>query len=479
MHDSTPESGSEPTASTDPRRVVIAHTADGPVVFNQAAPAAPAAHAAPTGPGGGSRRHQRAAQRSRGRRTALLAGAAGLALITGLGVTGAAFAAGQSSSLADSATGAGASVTPTVVQDWGYSPYGGGQSGTTSQSPYGYYGYDPSQSGGSTTGGGGTTSGSATDAVPATAEQTTGVVTIVSDLTYQNARSAGTGIVLTSDGLILTNNHVVEGSTATEVTDESTGQTYTAIVVGTDATHDIALLQLQGAEGLTTASLDTGDAAQAGDAVTAVGNAEGTGDLVAATGSVTATGQSITTQSETGIEGEDLTGLIQVDADIVSGDSGGPLLDSDGEVVGIDTAASSGSADITGFAIPITAALDIAAQINQGAETDTIEIGYPGFLGVEVGSSQTTSQYGSSRSVAGATAGAVVAGVIAGTPAEDAGLTAGDVVTGVNGTAVASGDQLSSLLAGMEPGEQVVLTWVDASGATQQATVHLTEGPAA
>ncbi|MGD8168813.1 S1C family serine protease [Herbiconiux sp. P16] len=442
--------------------------------------------AAETGPDSAAttdpRRERRAARPSRRRRTALLAGAAGLALITGLGVTGAAFAAGPSSSPADAAGGTGASVSPTLVQDWGYSPYGGGRSGSSSQGNgyYGYYGYDPSQSGGSGSSGGSsgsgtgsgsaggtrTSSGSTTDAVPASAEQTAGVVTIVSDLTYQNARSAGTGIVLTSDGLILTNNHVVEGSTATEVTDETTGQTYTATVVGTDATQDIALLQLQDAQGLATASLDTDDAAEAGDAVTAVGNAEGTGNLVAATGSVLATGASVTTQSESGVDGETLTGMIQVDADIVSGDSGGPLLDTDGEVVGIDTAASSGSADIVGFAIPITTALDIASQIHQGVETDTIEIGYPGFLGVEVGSS---------RSVAGA----AVAGVIAGTPAEDAGLAAGDTVTGVNGTTVASGDQLSSLLAGMEPGEQVVLTWVDASGASQQATVHLTNGPAA
>jgi S1-C subfamily serine protease len=451
MHDTTPESGPGSTGATTPRRVVIAHTSDGPVVFAQAEPR-------------GSRRERRAAQRPHRRRKALLAGAAGLALLTGLGVTGAAFAVGQpSSSVAEA--GAGASVTPVIVQDWGYSPYGGrsGSSGTTSQSPYGYYGGGSARSGGTA---GTTGTGATTDAVPASAAQTTGVVTIVSDLPYQNARSAGTGIVLTSDGLVLTNNHVVEGSTATEVTDETTGQSYTATVVGTDATHDVALLQLQDASGLTPAALDTADAAQTGDAVTAVGNAEGTGDLVAATGAVTATGQSITAQNESGTDGEALTGLIQIDADIVSGDSGGPLLDSDGEVVGIDTAASSGSAEITGFAIPISTALDVAAQIEQGVETDTIEIGYPGFLGVEVGSSRSAS-------------GAVVAGVVAGTPAEEAGLAAGDLVTSVNGTAVASGDQLSSLLAGMEPGEQVVLTWVDASGATQQATVHLANGPAA
>jgi S1-C subfamily serine protease len=434
MHASTPDP--ESTAAPATRRVVIAHTSDGPVVFAQA--------------DGRSRRERRGGARPHRRRTGLLAGAAGLALLTGLGVTGAAFAAGQPTS-ADAAGGSGTSVAPTVVQNWGYSPYGG-RSGSSGS--YGGYGSGYSSS------------STRTDAVPASAEQTAGVVTIVSDLPYQNARSAGTGIVLTSDGLIVTNNHVVESSTETAVTDETTGQTYPATVVGTDATHDIALLQLQGAQGLTTAALDTSDAAQTGDAVTAVGNAEGTGDLVAASGSVLATEQSITTQSESGVQGEALTGLIQVDADIVSGDSGGPLLDSDGEVVGIDTAASSGSAEIVGFAIPISTALDIAAQIQQGVETDTIEIGYPGFLGVEVGTSRTAS-------------GAVVAGVVSGTPAEDAGLAAGDTVTSVNGTAVASGDQLSALLAEMEPGEQVVLGWVDASGMAHQATVHLTNGPAA
>ncbi|WP_378144072.1 S1C family serine protease [Cnuibacter sp. UC19_7] len=360
----------------------------------------------------------------------------------------------------------------------------GGASGQGS-SPYllipgqGDYG----QQYGSGAGGGTDTS---TDAVAATAAQKKGVVTIVSQLGYQSAESAGTGIILTSDGLILTNNHVVEGSTATQVTDETTGKTYTATVVGTDKTHDIAVLQLQNASGLTTASLETSGSAAVGDAVTAVGNAGGTGDLVAASGTVAALDQTITTQSEAGVTGETLTGLIQVDADIVSGDSGGPLLDAQGDVVGIDTAASSGSTDITGFAIPISTALDIASQIEAGTETDTIEIGYPGFLGVEVAQAPTGSASGSrtgrgsSSSASGSTAsGATVGGVIAGTPADEVGLVAGDVITAVNGTAVASADDLTAKIGQMEPGEVVTLTWTTASGASQTAAVTLTQGPAA
>jgi S1-C subfamily serine protease len=417
-----------------------------------------------------SRREFRAAARARHRRrVGLTTGAAGLALITALGVSGGAFAAGHPVASASASPSAAASVgsgydlgngSGTSAYAYGYGPGANG---------YGAYGYGSSPTPTPTT----TTT---TDAVPATAAETAGVVTILTTLGYQSAQAAGTGIILNSDGLILTNNHVVEGSTSIQVTDELTGQTYTATVVGTDARHDVALLQLQGASGLTPASLETTDPATAGDAVTAIGNAQGTGDLVAASGTVTATGQSVTTQSEASIAGETLEGMIQVDADIVSGDSGGPLVDAEGDVVGIDTAASSGSADITGFAIPIQTALDIVAQIQRGVETDTIEIGYPGFLGVEVASGATS---GATGGTADTTAGALIAGVIEGTPAADAGLTTGDTVTTVNGAPVASGDALSAVLGSMEPGESVALTWTTASGSTASATVTLVEGPAA
>ncbi|WP_368497974.1 S1C family serine protease [Herbiconiux sp. A18JL235] len=478
-----------PAPSADRPAVVIAHTIDGPVVVPQIESAAS---------GRPPRRDRRASARARRRRAGIVAGVAAAVLIVSAGSGGAAFAVGQ----VTSAVVAGSSQA-SVVDDWG-AAVDGSVSGVVPGS-----GFDPSASGPASGGsslplggsgtygyGSGTQAGSGTttDAVAASTAQTAGVVTIVSDLSYQGAASAGTGVILTSDGLILTNNHVVEGSTAIEVTDELTGASYAATVVGTDATHDIALLQLDGASGLTTAQLGDSDSVAVGDTVTAIGNAEGTGDLVAASGTVSALDQTITTQSESGIEGETLEGLIQVDADIVSGDSGGPLVNASGEVVGIDTAASSGSVEITGFAIPLSDALDIVSQIGAGVDTEYIEIGYPGFLGISVAQDAPSSTAPSSRmrgttgstgsgtsgaSGSTSTSGATVAGVIEGTPAVSAGLAAGDVITAVNGQSVASAAALTALLGSMEPGEQVALTWTTASGTTSTATVTLTQGPAA
>lgn len=381
----------------------------------------------------------------RRRRRALIAGGAGLAVLIGIAAGATSYATAQDTPTASPSTVQG----QTIVQLPNGSAFGRGATG-------GYGGYSSQQQTQQSI----TTT---TDAVAASDAQKVGVVTIVSTLGYESAASAGTGMILTSDGMILTNNHVVEGATSIEVTVESTGESFTATVVGTDATNDVAVLQLQDASGLTPVSFDTG-AVAAGDAITAVGNAEGTGDLVAASGTVTATDQSITTQAEGSAASESLTGLIQLDADIVSGDSGGPLFNADGEVVGINTAASSGSADITGFAIPISTALDIVAQIEAGADTATIEIGYPAFLGIGLSST---------------TGAATIAGVYENTPAAEAGLAAGDTITAVNGTAIATGSALSELLGSMEPGEQVALTWTTAAGVAGSATVTLTEGPAA
>ncbi|WP_219814837.1 S1C family serine protease [Rathayibacter sp. AY1D5] len=405
----------------------------------------------------------------RRRRRALIAGGLGLAVLIGVTAGGVA-TAGRTEAASSASAGAATIVYPggsrgsfgggyVIVPSWGGSTQGG-------SSPYG------STQGGSSAAEPAT---GATDAVAASTAQTAGVVTITSELTYQGARSAGTGMILTSDGMILTNNHVVEGATAISVTVESTGRSYTARVVGTDATNDVAVLQLEDASGLTPASLDT-DGVAVGDTVTAVGNAGGTGDLVAATGTVTGLDQQITTRSESGISAETLTGLIQTDADIVSGDSGGPLVDSAGRVVGMDTAASSGTADITGFAIPISKALDIVATIEAGADTATVEIGYPAFLGVSL-SSGTASP--TSRALATTESGAVIGGVVEGGPAAQAGLEAGDVVTAVDGVAVASADQLSASLAQREPGESVTISWTDSAGAARSAQVVLVEGPVA
>jgi S1-C subfamily serine protease len=424
-----------------------------------------------------------APRRSR-KRTAVALLASGV-LATGLVLGGALITTG----LPSSGDGTGLAAAPgTFGQQGSGSTSGGSGSGSAS----GGYGSSGQGSSGSTSGSTGTTT---LDATEASSEQQTGVVLINTVLGYQSAEAAGTGVVLTSDGLVVTNNHVVEGATEITVTIGTTGETYTATVVGTDSTADVAVLQLQDASGLTTATLDDDDAVAVGDAVTAVGNAEGGGVLLAASGTVTALDQSITTSSSGVSEGESLTGLIEVDADVVSGDSGGPLLDDEGEVVGITTAASSGSADITGYAIPIDDVLDVVTQIVAGQDSDTITIGYPAFLGVQLATTSSTSgsnalnglggsmsggtlNGGSTGSGSTSTSGATVGGVIEGTPAADAGLVAGDVITAVDGTTVADGDALREALAAYAPGDQVTLTWTTTDGSTQTATVTLIAGPA-
>jgi S1-C subfamily serine protease len=170
-----------------------------------------------------------------------------------------------------------------------------------------------------------------------------GLVDINTELGYQGAAAAGTGIVLTADGEILTNNHVVEGATSIKVTDIGNGKTYTASVLGYDRSHDIAVIKLANASGLTTESLGDSNSVQVGDAVVGIGNAGGTGGTPsAAAGKVTALNQSITASDESSSSSEQLTGLIQVDADIQSGDSGGALVNANGQVIGVDTAASAG-----------------------------------------------------------------------------------------------------------------------------------------
>ncbi|HYB17403.1 MAG TPA: trypsin-like peptidase domain-containing protein [Streptosporangiaceae bacterium] len=232
------------------------------------------------------------------------------------------------------------------------------------------------------------------------------LVDVVSTDGDQQAESAGTGIVLSSNGLILTNNHVINGATAIKVTDIGNGKTYTATVVGYDDSHDVAVLQLQGASGLTVASLGNSSSVQVGDNVVALGNAGGTGGTPSvATGTVTALNQSITASDELSGASEQLSGLIETNADIQPGDSGGSLVNVYGQVIGMDTAASSssGSQGSSGsgqtaeqaFAIPINSAVSIADQIEAGNASGDIHLGATAFLGVEIGSSSSSSGSGS------------------------------------------------------------------------------------
>ncbi|HKH89126.1 MAG TPA: trypsin-like peptidase domain-containing protein, partial [Acidimicrobiales bacterium] len=158
-------------------------------------------------------------------------------------------------------------------------------------------------------------------------------------LSYQSEQGAGTGMVLTSTGEVLTNNHVVEGATKISVTDIGNGKTYSAKVVGYDRSKDIAVLQLIGASGLQTVNLGNSSSVSVGEGVVAVGNANGAGGTPSyAGGAVTATNQSITATDQAGGDSEQLGGLIETNADVIPGDSGGPLVNASGQVIGMDTA---------------------------------------------------------------------------------------------------------------------------------------------
>jgi S1-C subfamily serine protease len=363
------------------------------------------------------------------------------------------------------------------------SPFGSGSTGS-GESPFGGSGSEGS--GGSSTG-----AGAPSDISAIAAKVDPGLVDINTNLSYEDEQAAGTGMVLTSSGEILTNNHVIDGATSISVTDVGTGKTYTAKVVGYDRTGDVAVIKVVGASGLRTVTTSTGTAA-AGQAVVGVGNAGGTGGTPsAAGGSITAMGQSITASDDGGGNSENLTGLIETNAGIQPGDSGGSLVNTSGQVIGMDTAASVDSGYQTsgsqGYAIPIGTALSIAKRIEAGDASSTVHIGATGFLGVSVQSSTAAAGgaggFGGSGFGGGSTgttsSGAEVEGTLSGSPAAQAGLAQGDVITAVNGVTVSSSSSLSNILEPYHPGDRVQLQWTNTSGQTQTAGITLENGPPA
>jgi S1-C subfamily serine protease len=304
------------------------------------------------------------------------------------------------------------------------------------------------------------------------------LVDIVSTDGYQGATSAGTGIVLTSDGEILTNNHVIAGATSIKATDVGNGRTYTAKVVGYDATDDVAVIQLQGASGLTTASLGNSSMVATGDHVTALGNAGGKGGTPSvASGTVTALNQSITASDELSGASEQLTGLIQTNANIQPGDSGGALVNAYGQVIGMNTAASSSyqfqgapnqAGQVQAYAIPVAKAMSIVKQIGSGSSSGNVHVGATAFLGVGV-----SSRGGFAGS------GAVISQVVSGSPAAKAGLAQGDEITSIGGQSVSSAEDVAHALVKYHPGDSVQVSWTDQYGQSQTATVTLANGPAA
>jgi S1-C subfamily serine protease len=340
-----------------------------------------------------------------------------------------------------------------------------------------------------------------------------GLVLINTTLQYNSEQAAGTGMVINQDGLVLTNNHVIEDSTSITALDLGNNRRYTGKIIGYDETGDVALIQLQNASGLRTVPIGDSSGVNVGASVLAMGNAEGQGAIVPAAGSVTGLNQTITASDSGGsVTSETLHGMIQTDANVVSGDSGGPLANAAGKVIGMDTAGSGGNfpnaQSSDGYAIPIDTALSLARQIAAGQASSTIMLGYPAFMGIYIASGTTSAsptaqaqqqeQQGSGGfggfggtpacytddsglsvpdQIANVSSGTLIIGTICGSPAQSIGMTAGSVITAVNGQAVGSPSSLTGIVSKYKPGQSIDVTWVTPSGQHETHSLALTAGP--
>lgn len=349
-----------------------------------------------------------------------------------------------------------------------------------------------------------------------------GLVDITSFVHLQQQVFEGTGMVLTPGGLVLTNNHVIKGSTRVRVTVVTTGKQYAAQVVGTDNSQDVALLRLVGASGLKTIQPGDSNKVKIGTPVIALGNAGGTGGLptVSQPGTITALNRTIQASDAGSRTTETLHHMFQSSAPIAEGDSGGALANSAGQVIAMNTAANSqnigGAGTSQGYSIPIDRALAIVRLMAAGHASSTIQLGQPAFLGIAIATtgSGTTSNATSPQvqlrqfqaiaaqsgfgavnssghclptanvnpvpgSIAPATSGALIGAVFCNEPATGAGAQAGDVITAVNGHAVTSASSLHAVIHSYRPGQAVTLTVVTPNGQQQHISFRLAAGPAA
>jgi S1-C subfamily serine protease len=298
---------------------------------------------------------------------------------------------------------------------------------------------------------------------PTAKVKTTGIVDVFTTLGYQSGTAAGTGIIVTQGGEVLTNNHVVRGATAIRVVDVTTRRSYSATVVGYTIPGDVAVLQLAHASHLKTVPFGSSATLKVGQRITAAGNAGGTGGKPhLAQGAITALHRSIVAYDDAG-GSEQLSNLIQTSANVQPGDSGGPLLNAAGRVVGIVTAGSGGTGG-AGWAIPINTARALAAQIVAGNASSTIHIGPTAFLGVTPVDAPNAG-------------GAQIQSVVAGSPAEAAGLAQGDVITSLNGTTIGTSADLRAAVVALTPGTTVDIAWTDTTGATTTTQITPASGP--
>jgi len=341
-----------------------------------------------------------------------------------------------------------------------------------------------------------------------------GLVDIMSNLKYNGETAEGTGMIISTSGLVLTNNHVIDQSTSVRVNlATSENQSFSAKVLGYDAAHDVALLKLQGASGLTPVHFGNSSQVRLGTPVLALGNAECHGGATPAQGIINALDRSIQASDEGSNGTENLNHMLQTNARIEQGDSGGALANNAGQVIGMITAANtsntgqSSSGSTLGFAIPINSALAIARQIASGQPSATVHIGLPGFLGVEVATSDSSDphqqaadqaqadrkgrtgagtnscstsnqQSGVPAHVAPIAAGALIVGVVCDSAADSAGMVPGDVITSVDRQPVTTPGSLTTITGRYHPGDVVSVQWVSRNGIERTTKMQLGEGPA-
>jgi S1-C subfamily serine protease len=332
--------------------------------------------------------------------------------------------------------------------------------------------------------------------------------------------ASGTGMIISRSGLVLTNNHVINDTNGLTATVVSTGKTYQAIWLGYDKGSDVAVIQLEGAPGLTPVPLGNSSAVKVGDDVVAMGNANGTGSITTVTGAITGLNQAVTTADDgDGEPSESLTGMLQTDADIIQGDSGGPLASTAGQVIGMDTAAltepsasdTTVSQQDTAYAIPINKAMTIARQIIADKPGPGVHVGATGAIGVLVpgtpAGGQSTSaspqaqlrqmedseagpggyqqapagclpnaaDAGAPQNIAPVSSGTLVLGAFCASPAAAAGLTAGDVITAAAGKQVSSPASLTSILANEPSGKKITVGWVTPADQTITRAITLAQ----
>src|SRR5256714_922495 len=288
-----------------------------------------------------------------------------------------------------------------------------------------------------------------------------GIVDIYTTLGYERGLAAGTGMIISRSGEVLTNNHVIRGATKFKVVDVTTHHKYSATVVGYSVSRDIAVLQLAHAWGLRTVKRGGAIPLHVGMRIIARGNAQGRGGPPkTARGRIIALHQQIFAEDESG-DAEALNNMIATNAPVVPGYSGGPLENSQNRVLGIVTAGSTSGVH-RGFAIPLKQALQIVHRIESGKSNAVVHVGPTAFLGVTL------------DDVSG---GAKIHSVLPGKPADAAGLAKGDVITALNGATISSSADVRQAVLTLVPGKAVPIGWTDTNGLAQTGTITPISGP--